>query len=600
MVTEIDVSQFGAVADGSTDSTDAFQEALAAAGKAGNGVVRIPAGTYRLRLSDTKSFDGIRVPDGCQLVGAGAEQTILHAIGEMADANWNAIRMILVESNTRIADLTIDGDKAAIPRDRFKNKSAILLRTVENASTVLIENLHVRNQYADGDAEGFGISIGKSVDVTVRNIDVYDNDGSGISVDSANMYEKRSQNVTIDTMRGYRNGWQAFTVYGSAQVTVTNAEAYDNVRHGLNVEWSDDIVIKNSTSRNNGIRGLRVAGQSNRVRWENVTSEHNGANAEGDEGAELLIGTQTYGAKNPSTEEFETGYPQDVEVINCTLVPSSGKPHVLFGLNVEKISVGSPSPQRIIFDGPDVENWTFQSGGQPNRQIPGVQFPGLGRSAATAVDPTGATRSARAEVDGVSAPANSDRSRSRQDTVVRDTPRAQRSEKPGFLKSLARAIGLDPQPARPANREDRVRPGRQGRGQQQAREAGDSPVRQTQRPETTKSTGQGSPTVITVNGKGGYVDYPVPDQGRVLCRLTYRVMAPADWRFQLRDANADGKDFLQEVRHRTTDQENESEVWFESEVLTPPNMNVQQVVRIMCASEGQNSLELGTIEITAL
>ena len=38
----------GAVADGATDNTAAFQKALDAAGQAGGGIVEVPAGRYRI------------------------------------------------------------------------------------------------------------------------------------------------------------------------------------------------------------------------------------------------------------------------------------------------------------------------------------------------------------------------------------------------------------------------------------------------------------------------------------------------------------------------------------------------------------------------
>jgi polygalacturonase len=43
---QFDVRQFGAVGDGKTDDTAAFQRALDAAGKAGGGVAYAPRGNY--------------------------------------------------------------------------------------------------------------------------------------------------------------------------------------------------------------------------------------------------------------------------------------------------------------------------------------------------------------------------------------------------------------------------------------------------------------------------------------------------------------------------------------------------------------------------
>ena len=56
------VRDFGAVGDGKTDDTRAFQAALDAAGQAGGGVVRAPRGTYRIAGS-------LKVPMAVTLAG---------------------------------------------------------------------------------------------------------------------------------------------------------------------------------------------------------------------------------------------------------------------------------------------------------------------------------------------------------------------------------------------------------------------------------------------------------------------------------------------------------------------------------------------------
>ena len=56
------VVEMGAVADGATDNTAAFQKALDAAGKAGGGIVEAPAGRYRINGT-------LSVPQGVTLQG---------------------------------------------------------------------------------------------------------------------------------------------------------------------------------------------------------------------------------------------------------------------------------------------------------------------------------------------------------------------------------------------------------------------------------------------------------------------------------------------------------------------------------------------------
>ncbi len=59
---QYNVRDFGAVGDGKTDDTAAFQQALEAAGNAGGGVVLAPRGTYRIA-------GNLRVPMGVTLTG---------------------------------------------------------------------------------------------------------------------------------------------------------------------------------------------------------------------------------------------------------------------------------------------------------------------------------------------------------------------------------------------------------------------------------------------------------------------------------------------------------------------------------------------------
>jgi Pectate lyase superfamily protein len=74
-----DVRDFGAVADGTTDSAPAINRAIAAAGRAGGGTVTIPPGTFRID-------DVIRIGhSNVVLKGAGSTRTKLHATKNLTD-----------------------------------------------------------------------------------------------------------------------------------------------------------------------------------------------------------------------------------------------------------------------------------------------------------------------------------------------------------------------------------------------------------------------------------------------------------------------------------------------------------------------------------
>lgn len=79
------VLDYGAVGDGAADCTEAFQQALDAAGEAGGGIVRIPAGIYRidgtLRIPAAVTLEGVfRAPArGWRQGGEAGEGTSLYA-----------------------------------------------------------------------------------------------------------------------------------------------------------------------------------------------------------------------------------------------------------------------------------------------------------------------------------------------------------------------------------------------------------------------------------------------------------------------------------------------------------------------------------------
>ncbi|EST28054.1 hypothetical protein M878_23570 [Streptomyces roseochromogenus subsp. oscitans DS 12.976] len=77
--TVADVTDYGAVPDGTTDCAPAINRAIAAAGRAGGGTVTIPPGTFRID-------DVIRIGDSnVVLRGAGSDRTTLHATKSLTE-----------------------------------------------------------------------------------------------------------------------------------------------------------------------------------------------------------------------------------------------------------------------------------------------------------------------------------------------------------------------------------------------------------------------------------------------------------------------------------------------------------------------------------
>jgi hypothetical protein len=130
------VGDFGAVGDGRTNDTAAFERAVAAATKAGGGIIEIPAGVYSVgEIWVGRNGNGKRPSvSGVHLKGAGMGTTILKqrsarsAMGclNMVDARLCSIR-----------ELTIDSSALS----EGSNNGGVLLFGCQNC---LLENIEVR------------------------------------------------------------------------------------------------------------------------------------------------------------------------------------------------------------------------------------------------------------------------------------------------------------------------------------------------------------------------------------------------------------------------------------------------------------------------
>ncbi len=137
-----DVRAFGAVGDGVTNDTAAIQAAIDAAGRAGRGVVFMPAGTYIVQPPDLHTGHALAIDfDNVTLQGAGAEATRLSFHlhdGSDPAANWpiategrqagrvlrgHGIRIAQstgdIRRGVRLADFELDGNTHTTGNKRF-------------------------------------------------------------------------------------------------------------------------------------------------------------------------------------------------------------------------------------------------------------------------------------------------------------------------------------------------------------------------------------------------------------------------------------------------------------------------------------------------
>jgi hypothetical protein len=101
------VQNYGAVADGATDDTAAFNAAIQAAIAAGGAnTIYVPAGTYVV--------SSITLPPGQQLLGAGQGSTIIEE--NPAAASSPPAQLLMLNSYTQLANLTLSANNVALSK----------------------------------------------------------------------------------------------------------------------------------------------------------------------------------------------------------------------------------------------------------------------------------------------------------------------------------------------------------------------------------------------------------------------------------------------------------------------------------------------------
>lgn len=168
----ISVKQFGAVADGVTNDSAAFQAAAVEALARGYGCVHIPAGTYRLQTKITVAMTG---QSGLSFSGDGEELTTLifdTASGDGFDisspsGNW----WINVTPHNRVAfnGLTIATTKTNIGTAILLNMGSLEGRPAPGVS---ISNITIRGHDGFTDYFAKGVDLLDTADVDVNNVRV--------------------------------------------------------------------------------------------------------------------------------------------------------------------------------------------------------------------------------------------------------------------------------------------------------------------------------------------------------------------------------------------------------------------------------------------
>lgn len=214
MARVINVKDYGALGDGSTNDTTAFNAALAA----GNGAtVHVPAGVYMLTPGTLGT-----ITSNTKLVGAGMGNTVLKLVG-----GYNGtgdLLQVVTASNVEVAHLTLDGNKSA---QTGGTQYGLYFSGVTNGS---IHHVTVQNWNGDG------VQLYNCTGVTVRDTFSTGNIYHGFEVEQC-------VNCVVQGCRGYSNALHGLQISpgevgstGSQGNLITGNSFDHNSQYGLNVD----------------------------------------------------------------------------------------------------------------------------------------------------------------------------------------------------------------------------------------------------------------------------------------------------------------------------------------------------------------------------
>lgn len=261
--TAINVRDYGAKGDGTTNDTAAIQSAITAAAAAGKPIL-IPAGIYRAT--------SLTYPTGLAgITGAGRNNTILKRINSDPAANYLIQNGGAAIDGVYIAGLTIDGNKAA----NTQAGAGILL---QNCSRIVIEDVTVQNATSpDGGASyGWGIFISSTRDgangtvSVLRNVSSINNGGSGVvlsvlvtdlDVDGCLIQGNGAWGILTDLAGATAASFARITVRGCAvNANAKTGIAMGGIRTGFLIDAAEDCVIADCKVANNKQYGIAWQG----------------------------------------------------------------------------------------------------------------------------------------------------------------------------------------------------------------------------------------------------------------------------------------------------------------------------------------------------
>lgn len=225
---QVNVLDFGAIGDGRTDSTKAFQAAIDYLADRGGGEVLVPSGEFIL--------EPIFLKPNVNLIGEQRDSVILK-LSSKAEDGYN--RLISMENNTKVQSITCDGNYQNHPNGT-EHMHCIF---VYDATNVVIKNSRVQNAIGDGISIS-GTERGSNF-VVVKNNIIEENQRAQIVVEQVNHLKLTNNIMNSESGRAtvHFEPWEEIQYYDaviSENKLTTNTNGYCVILAGSDSEFAND------------------------------------------------------------------------------------------------------------------------------------------------------------------------------------------------------------------------------------------------------------------------------------------------------------------------------------------------------------------------
>jgi hypothetical protein len=326
---QVNVKTSGAVGDGITDDTAAFNTALKSLADAGGGTCLVPKGTYVISDSGITSrvTSGVHLvgeghasilkiaamPTGPLIVGDGNNWSIENLTLDMQDYspprirpaircrgdNWRVVNCSILKIG-RIGITVFGGNNWSIERNHFTK--TIPAQTMNEAILVTKqgETRATNARIIDNICEGSGIMFWGFHSTIARNRVSNTGFGSGIFTGQVgNCHTMKIIGNTCSGGRGFdenRTRVSGFELWSPDSIVEGNV-AYNNDGGGIIIGGKNCVVIANE-SYDNGVRLPKGAGFVARYKNEDVSAS-----------GSVFIGNRAHNSRNPNSSATQTyGY----------------------------------------------------------------------------------------------------------------------------------------------------------------------------------------------------------------------------------------------------------------------------------------------------